>query len=267
MIALVHSRHQEADRLARRFARFARLGQPPGVNDRDAVADLEEFVEILADDQHRDAPRAVRSSRAWRIAAEASASTPQVGWLTTKRPGSLRISRPTTNFCKFPPDSVRASGSAPDLRTSKAATTSFALSSALRGVDEAGARHARGAVRGQHDIFRQREIGRRGVAVALFGHERRAERAPARDADVADRLAVDADRLGPARDQLAREIGEEFGLAVAGDAGDADHFAAAHGERDIFQRNAVQRGRGRAERGDDEARLAQPCAPASGEPP
>jgi len=64
------------------------------------------------------APRAARSMIAWRIAAAAPASTPQVGWLTISRRGSRKISRPTTNFCKLPPERLTASGSGFALRTS-----------------------------------------------------------------------------------------------------------------------------------------------------
>ena len=50
----------------------------------------------------------------------APASTPQVGWSTTRSFGSRMISRPTTNFCRFPPESLRACGSRSGVRTSKA---------------------------------------------------------------------------------------------------------------------------------------------------
>jgi len=54
------------------------------------------------------------------MTAAAPASTPQVGWLTTRTTGLRRISRPTMNFCKLPPDRLAASGSRFALRTSNA---------------------------------------------------------------------------------------------------------------------------------------------------
>src|SRR5579863_3782018 len=57
-VASAHARHQQADFLARRRARRQRRRQFAGVNDRDAVANLEKFVEVLADDQNRRAFRA-----------------------------------------------------------------------------------------------------------------------------------------------------------------------------------------------------------------
>src|SRR5580698_10466387 len=66
------------------------------------------------------------------MVAAAPASTPHVGWLTIRTPGSRRISRPTMNFCKLPPDRLTASGSRLALRTSKPAV---ARSTAARVAD------------------------------------------------------------------------------------------------------------------------------------
>src|SRR5579883_3169365 len=46
----------------------------------------------------------------------------------TRTEGSRRISRPTTNFCKLPPDRVRAGGSGAAARTSKLVITARAFS-------------------------------------------------------------------------------------------------------------------------------------------
>ena len=76
-------------------------------------------------------PRAANSISARRITEAAPASTPQVGWLTTSTPGSRRISRPTMNFCRLPPDSDPAVGFSAPARTSKVSRTRLAHSSAL----------------------------------------------------------------------------------------------------------------------------------------
>src|SRR4051794_26555926 len=47
--------HDEADLLARGRSRNQRFGQATAMDDGDAVADLEEFVEVLADDDDRRA--------------------------------------------------------------------------------------------------------------------------------------------------------------------------------------------------------------------
>src|SRR5579863_1253108 len=50
-----HARHQEADLFAGRPVRCERRRELAGMNDRDPVANLEELVEVLTDDQHRGA--------------------------------------------------------------------------------------------------------------------------------------------------------------------------------------------------------------------
>ena len=66
------------------------------------------------------APFAAKSNKACRMAAAAAASTPQVGWFTTKTSGLCKTSRPMTNFCKLPPERERAALAALGVRTSKA---------------------------------------------------------------------------------------------------------------------------------------------------
>ena len=65
-----------------------------------------------------------------RMAAAAPASTPQVGWATMKTRGSRTISRPTTNFCRLPPESDRAACSTPAVRTSNCLTICSAIRAA-----------------------------------------------------------------------------------------------------------------------------------------
>ncbi len=71
-------------------------------------------------------PRAARSTSAWWIAAAAPASTPQVGWETTRTSGTWRTSRPMMNFCRLPPESEPASAAGPVALTPKARMISAA---------------------------------------------------------------------------------------------------------------------------------------------
>ena len=80
----------------------------------------------------------------------------------------------------------------------------------------------------------QRVVGKaqrrhRAAAEPLLRHEGQARVAPLRGIEVPDRAAA-ADRivLGVADGDLAGERREQFLLAVAGDAGDADDLAGAH---------------------------------------
>src|SRR5208337_2118040 len=51
----VHAAHEKADLLDRGFADLHRLRQAAEVDDRDRVAERQELVEVLGNDQHRGA--------------------------------------------------------------------------------------------------------------------------------------------------------------------------------------------------------------------
>ena len=95
------------------LARSASGGQPPSRDHRQPVADLEQLVELFRDDE--DARRRRRADRAapGGSARAAPTSTPQVGCAAIITCGRCRISRPTMNFCRLPPDRLRAAASAP----------------------------------------------------------------------------------------------------------------------------------------------------------
>ncbi len=80
---------------------------------------------------------AIPASRASRSRPQMSAcaptSTPRVGWAATSSRGPPSISRPTTSFCWFPPDSAAAVVSGPGARTSKRSMTWVVLSRAAPG--------------------------------------------------------------------------------------------------------------------------------------
>ena len=225
----------KSELLARRLGRVERRRQPAVEHHRDAVGDLGKFVEILADDQHRACRGAARSISAWRMVAAAPASTPQVGWLTTSTPGSRRISRPTMNFCKLPPERLTASGSRLALRTSKVLVVRSTCASvaglsmkpvltmplAAWPVSNAFSdSFMRGAV-----PWPSRSSGTKAAPM------RRRSVTPSRPA------ALPSMTIGAfaRRQALARQRRKQFVLTVAGDAGDADDLAAAHLERHLLR--------------------------------
>ena len=79
---------------------------------------------------------------------------------------------------------------------------------------------------GEQGIFRKPHPRRGAVAEPLFRHEGRAELAPAGDREMAGGLAIDHDGAGVFRRPLAGEGGKQLVLAVAGDAGNPQDFAA-----------------------------------------
>ncbi len=63
------------------------------------------------------------------------------------------------------------------------------------------------------------------MAESLFGHEGRAELASLGDGQMSGTLAIDDDGRGIGQPPLTGENGEQFVLAIAGNAGDAENLA------------------------------------------
>ena len=101
-----------------------------------------------------------------------------------------------------------------------------------------------------------------GVAEAFLRHEGCAEPPPRLDAgDAPHGAAADPDRFRWLRKALAGEDGEEFALAVAGDAGDADDFAGTGRQGRCLGGHSVHAARPAAPR-DLSTRSALACAAA-----
>ena len=177
---------------------------------------------------------------AWRIAAAAPASTPQVGWLTTSRRGSRRISRPTTYFCRLPPDRLIG------LRVRLALAHVVGLGDAvdegarLPAIDEAAPHHRACRMAADQRVLREPEARRGRVAEPLLRHEGRAEPPPLGDREPAHIGLVDLDHVGIARQRLARQRREQLVLPVAGDAREAEDLAGRKLERDAVELDAVR---------------------------
>ena len=155
--------------LARRWTATAALGDHV-----QAVAHLEQLVQLLADHQHR-AAGARSASSSPRICAAAPTSTPQVGCETISSRGRASISRPTMNFCRLPPDSERAGACGPPALTLKAFDDGLRLR-AWRAGARSQPQRAHGLAPRQQQVVRQAHLGHRAAAQALFRHEVQAER-------------------------------------------------------------------------------------------
>lgn len=77
-------------------------------------------------------PAARRSISAWWMRAAAPMSTPQVGWAANSTRGAPSSSRPTMNFCRLPPDRLRAGARGDTARTPWRAITRAAASASPR---------------------------------------------------------------------------------------------------------------------------------------
>ncbi len=117
------------------------------------------------------------SRNLWMVAA-APASTPQVGCAAISTEGACSISRPMMNFCRLPPERLRAALSTPGVRTSKSATTLPAKPLALGTPMKPKLPRLHAHIGRQHRVLPQRHVGHRAVAQPLLRHEAHAERAP-----------------------------------------------------------------------------------------
>ncbi len=174
------------------------------------------------------------------MTAAAPASTPQVGWLTTSTPGSRRISRPTMNFCRLPPERLAASGSRLALRTSNALVARSTGRQRRRRIDEAVIHHAVAAWPVSSAFSDSFMRGAVPWPSRSSGTKAAPSRAPPLIDQMAGGVAVDHHGAADLATPLAGQRGEQFVLAIAGDARDAENLAAFHFQRDVFQMHAMR---------------------------
>ena len=240
--ALMRAR-PSAGRSSRAVISRGRMGlrQLPARDHGDAVGDLEDLVEVLADHQHRRAGARRDRSAPGGWSAAAPASTPQVGWLTTSTAGLAVDLAADDEFLQV------AAGQRARLRIGLALAH-------VEGLDHPVADRRGAAPRSMTpDCAPARRRAEWRVSTT-FSDRRKAGTAPwpsrssGTKAAPSLRRAVTprrpqgapsiAMRLAARRRPLAGERVEQFALAVAGDAGDADDLAAAHLERDVVERDA-----------------------------
>jgi hypothetical protein len=140
--------------------------------------------------------------------------------------GCCMISRPTMNFCRLPPDRLRAAAPGPPQRTSKRSMQVLANSQAALGrrkpfFTSPVAVGRQGGVVGEAH-------GRHGAAARRSSGTKPGRACAAAGVQVAHRQA--GHRVGGAGG-FAGEGGQQLGLAVAGDAGDAEDLAARTSRR------------------------------------
>ncbi len=223
----------------------------------EVVADAEELVEVLADDdKRRPARRQIENGLVDRGPGQRVHAP---GWLVDDQHARL------------------AQDLAADHELLKVATREGASRRIRRtdphveGLDhaprqcfrdprqqETATAHPAGRVARQHEIVAEREARDGGVAVALFRHEGGATAAAGRDPGAADVLAVDADLAGRAGQPFARQRREELVLAVARHPGDAEDLAAPYDEVDVPQgRGMKARRRNRQSNGGETLRAGR----------
>ena len=248
--------HQQADLLGVGFVHRLGVGQPALRDHREPVADLEELVQFLRHDEHRDAvvaqveqrlpdlrgradvhaPRGLRGDHELRLLADLAAHDVLLqiaaGQAARDGVGAARLHAVRADRL----DRVRAH----DV-----------------GAHEPARDHAF-AIRGQQRIVGERHLRHRAAAQPFLGHEREAERAPLRRVEAARRGAEDRHGVRFRERALARQRRHQFLLAVARHAGDADDLARAHRQVDAGERRAERVVGRQREVADDERVRARP---------
>ena len=162
------------------------------------------------------------------MAAWAPMSTPRVGWAAIRIFGSLASSRPTSSFCWLPPDRANAGTISLGVRTSNRSMTArrrlARCAASMNGpLTELGV-----GVAAEQGVLPQRGVEQQAFAVAV-------ERDVATPASIS-RCCVRAwvtsassSSMVPGSGGLEAEDGlAQLELAVALDAGDAEHLAFVH---------------------------------------
>ena len=202
------------------------------------VGEADQLVEVGGDQQHRQAlaPGAPDVVPDRGLGADVDAAGRVRG---DQQDGSPLISRPTMNFCWLPPESARAVVSMPGVRTSYCSTMRSASLAGTAAVDPAAP---------------ARDGGRVWWPRMRFSHSGASSSSPWRcrssgmyaDAGLAA-LAGSASRVMSSSPSTTTPLDgwqhaddglDQLGLAVALDAGDAEHLAGVDGQVDVAEHRA-----------------------------
>src|SRR5829696_4308837 len=226
--------HLEPDLVARPRGRRPRRPELAAADHRDAVGDLEQLVEILADDEDAgaldrkidqrlpDEPRRAGIDPPSRLiddedgrAADDLAADDEFLQVAARELAGLRIA-PRPAHVEARDDPLRQ---AP--RRSKS--------------DDAAAGDLARRVMGEDRVLAQAVRRHRGMAEPLLGHEGGAEAPAGVDAVPPAGAAADRDACRRRGEPLAGDRREQLALAVAGDASDAEDFALPYRQADLLQ--------------------------------
>ena len=247
--------HEQADPLAVDLARRICRRKLPARDHGDAVRDLEDLVQILADDEHRGT--ALGHVRQHLANERRRPCVHAPGWLVDHQDSGLPVELASDHELLEIPAGERLRR-----RVGPARAHVEPFHDAVRHregpglVDEAGAYQAApGRVAGEQHVVRKHEGRHRAVPEPLLGHERGTEPPARGDAAGAAGLSGDGDRVRHRREPLARQRIEELGLSVARHPRDRHHFARPHFERHVAQRHPERTvGRQRQRRGGEHRR-------------
>ncbi len=214
-----------------------RADDPALEHHRDAVGDLEQLLEVLADHDHAAAARAepeqlvVDEGARRDVEAARRLRGDQHQGLERELAGEQRLLQVAAREragARLRPG--RADRELLDLGGDEAPRRAVVedAAAAERALADAGEDHAVG----------ERQRPEQAGAEAVLGHVRDAEPAHRAGAARGDRPAGDLDPPARGRERAADHLGE-LALAVARDADDAEDLAAAHGEGDLLERHRM----------------------------
>ena len=252
--------HPQPDGFERQSGgRHASDSRPPRQH-REPIADREQLVELLGDHQHRGTGVAQIDQRLADAAARRRRRRPRSAARPAVTFGSSRISRPTMNFCRLPPDRLRPSASSPSHFTANSRWSRARTRAPHRAAHQAMTHQARRGA-GQHAVVGQRHLRHRAAPESFLRDEAQPQRCGVAPDSVAPRPGrTGGPRRAALAQPLARECRLQLLLPVAGDPGDADDLAAVHPQIDLPQAGAKRILGGERQIGQleaDRARLAR----------
>ncbi len=205
----------------------------------EAVADLEQLVQVFGNHQNRRAhvaqldQRAVDGCRGADIHAPGRVRRHQ-------QPGLLKNLAAEDEFLQIAAGEARRRGRAVRRLHREALDHLCREFLHARALDQSVPEHAPLLEGGEQTVIGQAHAGHCAVAKTFGGHERQPLAAACIRAQVRHRLAKKADTFGiaPLQGALAGQQREQFVLAVAGDSGDADDLAGTYVQAQLLERNA-----------------------------
>ena len=228
--------HQQTDPFAVDSARGIEIRQLAARDHRDAIGDLEDLVEILADYQDRGAgarhvgEHLADQGRGTGVHAPGRLVDHQYMRVAVQLPSHHELLQVTPGERRGRRVLLAGANVEPLADSRRRAARPGA-------VDESGAHHAAvgGMARQQH-VVGQNEARYGAVAEPFLGHEGSADPPACGHATRAAMPSGDRDCCSRRSRPLAGQSLEQLGLAVAGHPGDRHHFTRTHLQGDVAQR-------------------------------
>ena len=200
------------------------------------VGHADQLLQVGGDQQHRQARPPWRCAGVPRSRPARRRRPRGSGCEAISRTGSSLISRPTISFCWLPPDSEAAVTSMPGVRTSKVVDDPPGVGLGRRPVEQEAAGRRRAGSGGRGSGSPRAMPSRISPCRCRSSGMKPTPASRRRGGGQVGRCPSPASSIVPRGDRPdAHDRVHQLGLAVALDAGDAEHLAGVDGQVDVGQ--------------------------------